>query len=123
MGEENIDKLKCILLLFTLVLFLGSCRQKVHPNQAMIDLLKVSENNDFNPGNVFSPGAMIKFSDSVLHNSSDNEVLVKALSDKAEALLKLGQESKAIDTLFAQMIFDHSLLVHFNRSHQMRKSK
>ncbi len=93
------NKLKSILLLFTLVLFFGSCKHKVHPNQGMIDLLKVSEKNDFNPENVFSPGAMLNFCDSVLNNSADNEALIKALGDKADALLKLGQESKAIDVL------------------------
>jgi hypothetical protein len=63
----------------------------------MIDLLKVSEKNDNNPGNVFCPEAMVKFCDSILKSSSDKNVLTDASDKKANALLQLGEEQKAID--------------------------
>ena len=40
---------------------------------------------------------MVKFCDSVLHNSSDKNAVTEALSKKANALLQLGEEQKAID--------------------------
>ncbi len=86
------------LILLFLLLFV-SCRQKPLPNQAMIDLLKIAEKNDFNRQNVFSPEATMKYCNSLLNNVPDNETRTKALSSKADALMKLGQESKAIDIL------------------------
>jgi hypothetical protein len=86
-------------LLFILpTLFFAACKPapKPLPNQEMIDLLKVSENYDFNPANVFSPGAKVKSCDSILNSSTDQAVLRKALQDKANALLQLGEEQKAI---------------------------
>ena len=63
----------------------------------MIDLLKAAEKYDNNPDNVFCPEAMVKFCDSVLDNSSDKDVIMQALNKKANALLQLGEEQKAID--------------------------
>lgn len=85
------------LLLFTLLLFFVSCKQKKLANQDMIDLLKAAEKYDYNPGNVFSPGAIMKFCDSVIHNSPDENVIMEVLSKKANALLQLGEEQKAIN--------------------------
>jgi hypothetical protein len=86
-------------ILFILPAFsLFACKQphKALPNQEMIDLLKVAENYDFNPENVFSPGAKVKSCDSILNSSTDQAVLRQALHDKANALLQLGEEQKAI---------------------------
>ena len=63
----------------------------------MIDLLKTAEKYDNNPNNIFCPEAMVKSCDSILDNSSDNVVLMQALNKKANALLQLGEEQKAID--------------------------
>ncbi len=63
----------------------------------MIDLLKASEKYDNNPNNIFCPEAVIKSCDSILHNSSDENVATEALNKKANALLQLGEEQKAID--------------------------
>jgi hypothetical protein len=79
--------------LFILLAFsFCACKQahKALPNQEMIDLLKVAEKYDFNPENVFSPGAKVKACDSILSSSTDQAVLRQALHDKANALLQLG---------------------------------
>ncbi|MDP4247145.1 MAG: CRTAC1 family protein [Bacteroidota bacterium] len=92
--------MKIALFIVPVFLFFG-CKQppKALPNQEMIDLLKVSEAYDFNPQNVFSPGAKVKSCDSILNVSTDQAVLRKALHDKANALLQLGEEQKAIPIL------------------------
>jgi hypothetical protein len=89
--------------LFILFLTVGvpslllSCKPKAHPNQSMIDLLK-QEESDFNsPDNVFAPGAVVTYCDSILQNSSDEDVKTKALNRQAKAFLELGEEQKAID--------------------------
>jgi tetratricopeptide (TPR) repeat protein len=74
-----------------------SCKSKVLPNQDMIDLLKAAEKNYNSPKNVFCPEAVVRFCDSLLNNSSDENVVTKALNKKANALLQLGEEQKAID--------------------------
>ena len=86
-----------IFMLFIIPFFFISCGYKALPNQDMIDLLKTAEKYDYNPGNVFSAGAVVEFYDSVLDNSSDKNVITEALSKKANALLQLGEEQKAID--------------------------
>ncbi|MEO7043747.1 MAG: FG-GAP-like repeat-containing protein [Ferruginibacter sp.] len=74
-----------------------SCKRKVLPNQDMIDLLKTAERNYSSPQNVFCPEAVVKLNDSILHYSSNEDVLKKALNNKANALLELGQEQDAIN--------------------------
>jgi len=85
------------LLVFILPFFFISCRHKVLPNQDMIDLLKASEKYDHNPDNIFCPEAIAESCDSILHSSSDESVITDALNKKANALLQLGEEQKAID--------------------------
>jgi hypothetical protein len=91
------------LLLFMLPFFFISCKHKALPNQGMIDLLKTAEKYDNNPNNIFCPEAMVKSCDSILDNSSDKDVLMQALHKKANALLQLGQEQKAID-IFQELL-------------------
>src|SRR4051794_32392017 len=86
-----------LLFLFTLLFFFISCKRKVLPNQDMIDLLKTAEAHYNSPNNIFCPEAMVKSCDSVLDNSSDKDALMQALNKKANALLQLGEEQKAID--------------------------
>jgi len=89
-------------LLFMLVFLFVSCKHKVLlPNQDMIDLLKAAEKYEYNRNNIFSPGAVINFCDSVIDNSSDENALTEALSRKANALLQLGEEQQSIDILEA----------------------
>jgi len=87
------------VLLFIVFIGLASCREKQHPNQEMIDLLKVSARFDHNHENVFSPEAMIEYCDSIVSNTSDEDARTKALSKKANSLMQLGEERKAIDIL------------------------
>ena len=63
----------------------------------MIDILKKAKSDFNSPDNVFAPDAVVKYCDSVLQNSSDEDVKTKVLNRKANALLELGQEQKAID--------------------------
>lgn len=62
----------------------------------MIDLLKAAEKNDDNYQNIFSPEAMIEHCDSIISNASNEAALTEALTRKANALLQLEQEQKAI---------------------------
>src|SRR6478736_3567114 len=85
------------LVVFMLCFFFISCRHKALPNQYMIDLLKAAEKYDDNPGNIFSPAAIVESCDSTIRTSSDENMVTEALSKKANALLQLGEEQKAID--------------------------
>lgn len=67
------------------------------PNQEMISLLQSAGNYENNAENVFSPGAILKFCDSILKTSSHDTTLEKTKYRKALALLQLGEEQKAID--------------------------
>ena len=89
--------LSCLAIL--LVLFVTSCSHKPVPNQAMVDLLKVAEKNDFDPNNVFSPEAIIESCDSILNASPGKDLKIKTLQKKAGLLLQLGQEQNSIDLL------------------------
>src|SRR4051812_44336844 len=88
-----------VILLLPLILSFSliACRNKTLPNQDMIDLLKISKGNDYSPDNIFCPEAKVKFCDSIIENASDNNTINGALSNKANALLQLGEEQKAID--------------------------
>src|SRR5690348_3878941 len=82
---------------FCLPLLFSSCKETKSPNQYMIDLLQQSKIAFYNPENPFSPEAVVKYTDSVIQNSSDENLKTKALTRKAHALLELGEEQKAID--------------------------
>ena len=87
-----------LFLLLTVSIFcFMSCKQKPLPNQAMIDLLKTGEKYSNTHENPFAPEAMVKYCDSVINNSTDQNAVITALDKKANALLELGQEQKAID--------------------------
>ncbi|MGN6531617.1 MAG: FG-GAP-like repeat-containing protein, partial [Ginsengibacter sp.] len=86
-----------VFLFFITIIICASCKYKSLPNQAMIDLLEKTEKYNNSPENMFSPEAVAKFSDSIINNSSDEQMLMKALDNKANALLQLGEEQKAID--------------------------
>ncbi len=63
----------------------------------MIDLLKQAERNDYNHENIFSPGAIIEYCDSVVEYSPEKYAVTVALIRKGNALMQLGEEQKAID--------------------------
>jgi len=87
------------ILVFCVLLGLVSCKDKRLPNQDMIDLLKESARIDHNHENIFSPEAMIGYCDSILSDGADERAKRTALNKKANALLQLGEEQKAIDIL------------------------
>jgi len=79
------------------VLFVAACKDKPLPNQEMIDLLKASAKTDHNHENVFSPEAKIEYCDSILNTDLGEDVRIATLEKKANSLLQLGEEQKAID--------------------------
>jgi len=83
--------------LFLVFLSFLSCKHKPTPNQTMIKLLQAAEKYEFNAENVFCPEAVIELSDSIINASSVENDISKALYNKANALLQLGEEQKAID--------------------------
>lgn len=86
-----------LALFFMLPLFFICCRNKALPNQQMIDLLKTAAAYDDNADNVFAPQAIIRRCDSLINNFTDKDSIAKARYNKANALLQLGEEQKAID--------------------------
>ena len=100
-GDKKQHRFECsnigLLLLCMLSFFFISCKHKELPNQEMIDLLKAAEENYTSPSNVFSPEAVLKYCDSVLDKSSNKDDRTAVLNKKANALLQLGEEQKAID--------------------------
>ncbi|HEY1217117.1 MAG TPA: hypothetical protein VGE93_26110, partial [Bryobacteraceae bacterium] len=86
-----------------MILAFTACGHRPLPNQEMIDLLKVSAKADHNRENVFSPEAMVEYCDSLLGQNPNEEAAREALSRKANALLQLGEEQKAID-IFQQIL-------------------
>jgi tetratricopeptide (TPR) repeat protein len=87
------------------LIFLASCHEKPLPNQSMIDLLKIAAKNDHNAANVFSPEAMIEQCDSLLNANPNEDQRSAALGKKANALLQLGEEQKAID-IYEKLLAD-----------------
>ncbi|HTR29569.1 MAG TPA: CRTAC1 family protein [Puia sp.] len=79
------------------LLAVASCKDRPLPNQEMIDLLKAAAKFDHNRENVFSPEAMIEYCDSILNSSPGEAAKREALGRKANALLQLGEEQRAID--------------------------
>src|SRR5450631_3556612 len=86
-----------ILSLILMAFFFISCKHKGIPNQDMIDLLKTEEQDFIQPDNVFCPEASVKYCDSIIDNSSNKDEVIRAFVRKANALLQLGEEQKAID--------------------------
>jgi len=104
MYTSNFKVLGTAFFFAVLPFFFISCthREKL-PNQEMIDLLKAKDKQFTDPTNIFCPEAIVKSCDSILHNSSDENSLFQALNKKANALLQLGEEQKAID-IFLDLI-------------------
>ncbi len=88
---------------FILAFLIVSCKHKPLPNQEMIDLLELADKHEYNQENIFSPEAILMFTDSLLNTSPGGNDLVKIKFRKANALLQLGQEQKAID-VFEDML-------------------
>src|SRR5687767_6819746 len=93
----------------TMICFLVSCANNPLPNQEMVNLLKEAARNDFNADNIYSPQAIIKKADSILDKAGSQYEINKAKYTKANALLQIGEEQKAI-------ILFEELLTHTPRS-------
>jgi tetratricopeptide (TPR) repeat protein len=90
---------KSAVLFPLLFLFFISCDDKPLPNQEMIDLLRSTAKYEYNAENAFSPEAVLKFTDSLLSASPPSDEVMNIKYRKANALLQLGEEQKAIDLL------------------------
>jgi len=104
---------------FGVILLLASCKDKPLPNQGMIDLLKESAKADHHPDNVFSPEAKLAHWDSVLATAPGEDMQRTALDKKANALLELGEEQKAIDIY--QQLLDQSSHGNINQREAVMK--
>jgi len=108
------------VMVFLLVLFFAFCKGKPLPNQEMIDLLKDAQITDDNPGNVFAPQALVRSCDSILNTSPREDVRADVLEKKANALLQLGEEKKAID-IYQDLLNTISPLGEMERRQQILK--
>jgi hypothetical protein len=88
-----------LFLLFAVCLLVGSCKNKPLPNQEMIDLLKAADKRAYNHENAFSPEAAVSYADSILKTSLPESDAFNIQIRKANALLELGEEQKAVDLL------------------------
>src|SRR6266496_2312295 len=88
---------KTILFIFILLFLLVSCKNKRLPNQEMIDLLQSTDKYEDNQENIFSPEAVLKFTDSLLVAPPADADIMEIKYRKAIALLHLGEEQKSVD--------------------------
>ncbi|MES1159153.1 MAG: FG-GAP-like repeat-containing protein [Bacteroidota bacterium] len=77
----------------------SSCRNKPVPNQEMISLLQSVDASEDNRENIFCPEAALRYADSLLHTSPGSAEQVTLQLARANALLQLGQEQKAVAVL------------------------
>lgn len=108
------------VVIFLLLLFMASCKGKPLPNQEMIDLLEDAQKADDNPGNVFAPQALIRSYDSILNTAPGADTRAGVLEKKADALLQLGEEQKAID-IYQDLLNTLSPLGEMERRQQIMK--
>ncbi len=94
---------KITYLLCTLIFLLSSCENKKRSTEDMSNLLQSIDKSEDNPENNFYPEASLRFYDSLLKMSPAAADAMKFKYRKANALLQLGQEQKAID-VFQEML-------------------
>jgi tetratricopeptide (TPR) repeat protein len=90
-------------LLFALLAIFYSCRNKSLPNQEMINLLHVSDQNAYSHENPFCPEAVVPYEDSLLAAAPKGMDAMSITIRKGNALLELGQEQKAVE-VFEQLL-------------------
>lgn len=85
--------------LFISVLFFSvvSCKHKPLQNEAMSLILQEQAKLESNPENIFAPEAVLKYCDSIIASSNSKEAAMEVYRKKANALLQLGEEQRAID--------------------------
>jgi hypothetical protein len=88
-----------IILFLSITIVFAFCKNEKLPNQEMIDLLQQVEKYQHNQENGFSPEAVLAYTDSLLATSNGSVDVLQIKFRKADALLQLGQEQKAIDVL------------------------
>jgi len=94
---------KNIIFFSVLISLFVSCREKPQSNHEMTELLQSTDKYEDNQENIFSPEAVLKFTDSLLNASSPGNEVMKIKYRKASALLQLGEEQKAVD-LFEEIL-------------------
>ncbi|WP_046368286.1 FG-GAP-like repeat-containing protein [Flavihumibacter petaseus] len=93
---DNMNQNRHFIMFLLLAMLSFSCKHHPVPNQEMVDLLKNWEKYYDSPKNIFAARAIVKSCDSLLDASADRERIDSALNKKANALLQLGEEQKAI---------------------------
>ncbi len=91
------------ILIAVAILGFFSCTHKKSPNDDMIAMLRAQAQFENDPKNPYAAQAIINHSDSVIEVSAGNADGVEALFLKANALLELGKEQKAID-IYKQLL-------------------
>ncbi len=90
---------KAVTLLYGLGFLLASCRQKQDSNQQMVKRLQLQNQFETNAANPYSSAAVLKHEDSIINNAARGAGLFQIYIDKANTLLQLGQEQKAVALL------------------------
>jgi hypothetical protein len=87
------------IFIFLFVINLLSCKEKFSSHDEMVLLLAKADKQSFNPDNSFSPGARLRFCDSILQTPIDYQEAIRFGYYKAKALIQLGEEENAITLL------------------------
>jgi hypothetical protein len=73
-----------------------NCRRKLNGNQAMVELLSRQQQFEANPSNPYSCAEVLKRLDSTIWISKGDIDIAKLYAKKANVLLQLGQEQRAV---------------------------
>lgn len=100
---------KLIALLYGLGMVLLSCRHKTS-NELMVERLRRQDEFESNATNPYSCLAVLAHQDSIINSAPQGSNLLQIYVDKANTLLQLGQEQKAVnllDSLYHTFIPDY----------------
>src|SRR4051812_19965343 len=90
---------KSATLLFCLSLFLVDCGHHKDSNLAMVELLEQQQQFESSPLNLYSCLDVLKQQDSIITTSKNSIDILQVYIKKANALLQLGQEQKAVNLM------------------------
>jgi hypothetical protein len=88
---------------FLISTFVISCHSGLHSNEDMVRLLHAIQDSESVAANAYAPEASIRFMDSVISVSNNNQQLVMAATIKADLLFKLGKEQVAVKLLQGEL--------------------
>jgi len=88
-----------VTLLFCLSLFFAHCGRPKDSNQVMVERLAQQQQFESNPANLYSCLDVLKQQDSIITTSKNSIDILQVYIKKANALLQLGQEQKAVNLM------------------------